>query len=176
MIRRITLSFDDFGDKADALKQAFAQTGGLEGLAGVRQEAGVYQGRGRQSGDPVNVAEIAIVNEFGSQDGRIPSRPAFRQAFDSNVDRYERVLRDELGKVADGTLAPEDAIDRVVLMMEGDIAQSIVDLSDPPNAPVTIARKRSSNPLVDTGQLHQSVDSAVVRADGSIARPWKVTG
>ena len=35
--------------------------------------------------------------------------------------------------------------------------RTIRDFDDPPNAPYTIAKKKSSNPLVDTGLLMQSV-------------------
>ena len=37
------------------------------------------------------------------------------------------------------------------------IQQRIVDLKEPPNSPITIALKGSSNPLVDTGHMRQSV-------------------
>ena len=35
--------------------------------------------------------------------------------------------------------------------------RTIRDFDDPPNAPATIKKKKSSNPLVDTGLLMQSV-------------------
>jgi hypothetical protein len=34
---------------------------------------------------------------------------------------------------------------------------TIRDLKEPPNAPSTVAKKKSANPLVDTGLLMQSV-------------------
>ena len=37
------------------------------------------------------------------------------------------------------------------------IQQRIVDLKDPPNSPITILLKGSSNPLIDQGHMRQSV-------------------
>lgn len=39
----------------------------------------------------------------------------------------------------------------------------MIKLKTPPNAPSTIKRKGSDNPLVDSGNLHQSITSSVVR-------------
>ena len=42
-------------------------------------------------------------------------------------------------------------------MARGDIVESITQLDTPPNTPKTIARKGSSNPLIDTGFLRANV-------------------
>ena len=42
-----------------------------------------------------------------------------------------------------------------------DVQRKIVALKDPPNAPSTIAKKGSANPLIDTGRLRQSIDFEV---------------
>lgn len=47
------------------------------------------------------------------------------------------------------------------LLAEASIKKAIVDLQDPPNAESTIAAKESSNPLIDTGHLVQSVTYVV---------------
>jgi len=41
------------------------------------------------------------------------------------------------------------------------IKRAIVDLKDPPNAPKTVAAKGSSNPLIDTSHMLQSVTYVV---------------
>jgi len=146
-------------------------------LAGIRQDAGVYDERGRAAGEPLNVAEVAIVNEFGSLDGRIPSRPWVRSAWDTNVEKYEKRFRREVGKAVDGDQSLIQALDRVILEVEADQVESLIALRDPPNAPSTLARKApKTNPLVDTGQLAQSHDSAVFLKGGAPAVPWKRGG
>lgn len=177
MIREITVRTLDRDFGAEELRKLFADAGNPYALAGIRQEAGVYDDRGRESGDPVNVAEVAIVQEFGSLDGRIPSRPWVRNAWDANVDRYARQLGTELGKAIDGSQTVVDALDRVILRVEADQVDSLIALEDPPNAPSTLARKApKTNPLVDSGQLLQSHDSAVLLEDGTPARPWRQGG
>lgn len=60
---------------------------------------------------------------------------------------------------------PIDGIEKT-LGKVGQIAQAsvqnyMVDLKTPPNAPSTIAKKKSSNPLIDTGALVGSITYAV---------------
>jgi hypothetical protein len=43
----------------------------------------------------------------------------------------------------------------------GDIQDRISDGIPPPNSPITIARKGSSKPLIDSGQLRQSISFEV---------------
>lgn len=172
MIREITVGHKDINLGAAELRKALAEAGEPYALAGIRQDAGVYDERDRQAGEPLNIAEIAIVNEFGSLDGRIPSRPWMRSAWDRNEGRYATALGVELGKVIDGKQDVPTALDRVILRVERDQVDSLIALRNPPNAPSTLAAKApKTNPLVDTGQLAQSHDSAVFK-DGSPARPW----
>ena len=42
------------------------------------------------------------------------------------------------------------------------VQHSIVRLREPPNSPYTIARKGSSNPLIDTGTMRTAVSWVVV--------------
>ena len=173
MIRSIKITTEDRDLGFERIREAFESEGEPFALAGIRQDAGVYDQRGRESGDPVNVAEVAIVQEFGSLDGRIPSRPWVRSAWDRNQGKYVRRLATEFGKVVDGEQTAVGALDRVILEVERDQVESLIALEDPPNAPSTLlAKAPKTNPLVDTGQLAQSHDSAVFRSDGTPARPW----
>ena len=49
------------------------------------------------------------------------------------------------------------------LRIQRDVQRTIRNLSDPPNSPITIHNKKSSNPLIDTGRLRQSVTYKVVK-------------
>lgn len=48
-------------------------------------------------------------------------------------------------------------------VVQQDIQDAIVKLKSPPNAESTIAKKKSDNPLIDTGQLVSSIRWAYVR-------------
>lgn len=119
------------------------------------------------------LAGYASVNEFGSADGRIPQRSFLRSTLDENRAKYleimargaQRSLADEVLAQGDGAVERvlRDELGRLGLRAERDVKRKIRDLRDPPNAPVTIARKGSSNPLIDTGRMRNSIRSRVVK-------------
>lgn len=107
--------------------------------------------------DGTSIAEVAAFNEFGTS--RIPARPFMRNA----VDKYQDSWFEQIRKDRQRGLDEHAIAQRLGLRMVGDIRQEITDLDTPPNAPSTIARKGSSNPLIDTGRMRQSVKHKVVK-------------
>ena len=105
--------------------------------------------------DMSEVSRIAVWNEFGTD--RIPSRPFFRNAIDGNREKISTMI----GKLANlamiGRIAPGRALENLGLFMQSIIRASIRTTLDPPNAPRTIKAKHSSHPLIDTGQMINSV-------------------
>ena len=97
------------------------------------------------------VAEVARIQEYGNI--KIPPRPFFRNAIDNNMQKW----LDFLGRDLVNTSNAEVSYNRLGEMARGDIVESITQLDTPPNAPKTIARKGSSNPLIDTGFLRANV-------------------
>jgi len=140
------------GEKIQALfKQA--------GKGGVKSvDVGVFAGAKYQDGTPV--ALVATVNEFGSEDGHIPERPAFRNANKSNEDSLIKIIKSNVDPetmVIDPVTAGE-----VGVAHESAVKKSIVDLKDPPNAASTLkAKAPKANPLVDTGMYVRSVTHEV---------------
>lgn len=98
-----------------------------------------------------SVADVARWNEYGTH--AIPPRPFMRNAVDKRGGAWLGYLESELKKGTDADLA----FNRCGEMVRVDIIQSINQTSTPPNAPATIARKKSSHPLIDTGFLKSSV-------------------
>lgn len=133
------------------------------------------------------IVERAIWNEFGTRGsgkrfvrkgkggkvmgsfgGPIPERPFMRNAMRANRDKYQsamaaaarRILRGVVtGK--DGAALKREALERLGAMAQGDIQKEITSLRSPPNAPLTIALKGSSNPLIDTGEMRAAVTWAI---------------
>jgi phage gpG-like protein len=110
-----------------------------------------------------NVA-LATVHEFGSSDGRVPERSFLRSTFAANRDEYMRLVKLGVRAAFKGKAPIEETLKRIGLRMENDVKKNITTGAGipPPNAPSTIARKGSSRPLVDTGQLVGAITSAVV--------------
>lgn len=113
-----------------------------------------------ERGRTLAVAEYAMHNEFGTD--RIPSRPAFRAAVDEHGDEWADALGELLGNGSDA----EAALEVVGAVAVDNIRQSIEGWKTPPNAPATIARKRSrrDNPLVDSGDY---VDAIAAHVEGA---------
>ncbi len=55
----------------------------------------------------------------------------------------------------------EKALGQLGAFFKGKVQKKMVDLSTPANAPSTIKAKGSSNPLIDTGFLRQSIKEKV---------------
>ena len=123
-------------------------------------DVGFFSTARYQDGTPV--AAVAAANEFGVKlaDGgaEIPERPFFRQA----IARMEQDIMDVIESQMDNGLLDPSAAGRVGAWAAGQVQASIVRLRTPPNSPATIARKGSSNPLIDTGHMRQSVTWQVV--------------
>lgn len=87
----------------------------------------------------------------------IPARPFFRAAIDTNRDKV-RDFQDRLSMdVMVGALKPKQALESLGLFMEDKIKKSLTTGAWAPNAKSTRDRKGSSRPLIDTGQMRNSV-------------------
>jgi hypothetical protein len=106
--------------------------------------------------------EVALIQEFGTADGHIPSRSFLREPYDANRERYMAALTKLIQAVYDGKIEVEHALALVGKMMESDMREAIRRGIPPPNAAATIAKKGSSKPLIDKGQLIGAISSAVV--------------
>lgn len=105
------------------------------------------------------VAEIAAFQEFGTQ--HIPARPFFRQAIDNNKDALGVFIKREYDEVLLGVRSVYDGISRIGEWMSAKVKRTITTGDFKPLSPITIARKKSSRPLIDSGQMRQSVTYVV---------------
>jgi hypothetical protein len=104
----------------------------------------------------------ANVNEFGSPTRNIPERSFIRGA----IDKYGKDIGDFsenlIIRYIDGKITFDACMNTIGEYVVGKIQRYMVDLRTPPNAESTIEQKGSSNPLIDTGQLLDSVSYKVV--------------
>lgn len=97
---------------------------------------------------------------------RIPERSFMRSAFDKNVQKYQRAAMREAKKTLLLQQSPMQAIGRVGEIALADIIRGINRGISPPLKAGTIRRKRSSKPLIDTGQLKQALKVKTRRVRG----------
>ncbi|WP_419630399.1 hypothetical protein [Thiolapillus sp.] len=134
-------------------------------LHDVSVEVGILRGKYKAEGDePARyVAQVAAQNEYGH--GRIPSRPFLRNA----MRKHKKDIRKGLRRVAQSEMRekpPRGQMMRLGMAAQNWVRREITDLRTPPNAPMTIARKRSSNPLIDTGRMRQEIQFRVLNKSG----------
>lgn len=88
---------------------------------------------------------------------KIPERSFIRTGHDENVDRVLTQTGRALGQVLAGKMSVDDLIDLYGEQMSTAIKTYMRDLSTPPLHPYTVEQKGSSNPLIDTGALVESI-------------------
>ena len=113
---------------------------------------------GEHTGSELNTAEIGFVHEYGSTDGKIPERSFMRSSLTGKGRKELLALSKKLlKKVANGSMDQKKALGLLGAAGADIISQKIVTLRSPANKAATIKAKGSSNPLVDTGQLKNSI-------------------
>lgn len=112
------------------------------------------EGAGVRYPDGTDLLNVAFWNEFGIG---VPERPFIRAGVRANLDSINELAGELVKKVNSGDISIETAAETLGIKAASDVKNYIVELSSPPNSPATIRAKKSSNPLVDTGLLNQSI-------------------
>ncbi|GFO81227.1 MAG: hypothetical protein A49_08540 [Methyloceanibacter sp.] len=117
---------------------------------------------GATGGDILN---RAVWNHFGTRGGAsgggwggpIPERPFLANAIRDNTGTYKAALKTSAARILLGEASMQLVLSKLGELAKGHTQREITSLSSPPNSPVTIALKGSSNPLVDSGEMRGSV-------------------
>ena len=131
-------------------KLKLAQSLNFDILAGIPEDTAPYP-----TGE--NVAMVGAKNEFGSEADRIPPRPFLQTTLDKNKKYYG----ENMVQIVEGVMKRgRDAMKGGGLLgtiVQDDIKRKIEAIKYPPNSAYTIEKKGSSNPLIDTGHMIQSI-------------------
>ncbi|CAM3083760.1 hypothetical protein SAMN04487792_1554 [Lactobacillus bombicola] len=92
----------------------------------------------------------------------IPSRPFIRLALIENTEKYKHMIEQGIEDITFNGSNAIKVLTKLGVTAVADIRKSSITLSKPANAPATIARKKSSNPLVDTGNLQRSITYRII--------------
>lgn len=93
----------------------------------------------------------------------IPERSFLRSGFDASLDDIYHQCTRLLDKVIQLELTVDAFFDVLGQYIAGKLQEYMTDLDDQPNSQMTIERKRSANPLIDSGRLRESITYRVVR-------------
>lgn len=121
----------------------------------------------------IGLAQLMVIHEYGAkvvtEDGKtiiIPERPAMRLTFDNNLSDIKDYLFEIAGKAVFEQTIPIEYVFEITgdfyksAFQNGIISKSL-NLED--NAPITIKKKKSDTPLVDTARLVNGIHTKVVK-------------
>ncbi len=109
----------------------------------------------------------ASANEFGTRDGHVPERSFIRKGVDLNGGAIEAKADEVWGQIIDGKMSLQQGLGIMGEFIQAIITRRITTLRTPKNADATKKRKKSTNPLIDTGRMRASIRWTLARnSDG----------
>lgn len=118
---------------------------------GYKTEKDAKKGKVRFLGKGKGHMELGVTKPHNIT---IPPRPWLDVGVKSGTQDYLEVIQNNSDDI-------DNALEIVGQIAVGKVQQYMTDLQSPANAPSTIAKKGSSNPLIDTGALRQSVTYSI---------------
>ena len=115
--------------------------------------------------DGIGLGELATIHEFGLGN---PERPFMRRSFDNGVKDIFIMEQKLIGSMIDGNIDKETVMEVIGDFHKNQIQSGVVEqtLGLEANSQVTIDRKGSATPLIDTSRLINSTRSSIVKKNG----------
>lgn len=126
------------------------------GIFGERADQAKQLGDGFTS-TALSLIEVATIHEFGAAGANIPERSFIRATIDIHKDEIHTLQKRLAVAFLARKMTEERALKMIGVFVRGLIQKRIAEGVPPELKPKTIQRKGSSVPLIDTGQLRQSV-------------------
>lgn len=123
-------------------------------LDGKGVKVGIRRGKGSHEG--TDMLDIAVYNHFGT--ATIPARPFVSDCAEKNAGQIQEAQKRLVYRVYQGGLSADGALAELGAWYVNVQKGHILHGGWTPNAPATVKRKGSNKPLVDTGQLVNTVD------------------
>ena len=117
---------------------------------------GIHQGAADPAEGDLTMAALGATLHFGDG-GKIPPRPWL----DTGIEAGASLIAGTIAQGASANLDLDQILEQVGVVAVGAVQEYMTELQTPPNAPSTIAKKGSANPLIDSGILRASVTYAI---------------
>lgn len=140
-----------FSDLTPEGKRYFAE---LKKLEKLEVQVGYWRGENAYD-DGTELVDVAAFNELGTS--AIPARPFMKQSFENHESDLQGACDTVNALISNGSTA-EQALVTLGDFCKALVQEEIINGGFEPNAPSTIAKKKSERPLIDTGTMRQSVD------------------
>lgn len=115
---------------------------------------------------PQTVALVGMVQEFGSIKNNIPERSFIRKPLKRHLQQEiekSRTLKEAIFNTRESYKAKYNILGVIAQNIITDSFKNLGDGNWIPNAPATIKRKGSSQPLIDTGRLRKSITYEILK-------------
>lgn len=137
----------------------------LEGKIAEIMGLGVVVGvtaKSNARSDELTNADLAMIHEFGSPAHNIPERSFLRKPLINNAEAVANLTKNAIGKFIAGEISAVEALGAIGEEAKSLSKEAIADGITPALKPATIKRRaklnrRSTKPLIDTGQLQSSI-------------------
>lgn len=146
-----------YRDMMARINQGLAQNVAI--LVGITSGAGAEP---HPSVPALTVLDIGTIHEFGLG---VPQRSFIRAWFDKFQPTAKKQIAALMKAVVAGKYQKAQALELLGVRFVGECQRNMVTAPFQPLSPITIARKGSSKPLIDTGQLRSSITFRI-EADG----------
>lgn len=131
----------------------------LKELASLEVRIGFQHGIAQEE-NGADICDIAAWNELGTE--HAPSRPFMRDSVDKHLPAIDHMFMSQKDALLSGATAKD--ILNTVGLFQTDLMQTEIEQGDfVANAPETIRRKGSDKPLIDTGQMKNSINYQIVK-------------
>ena len=124
-----------------------------------------WEGASKVDDPEVDLYEVAVTNEYGSPVRKIPERSFLRSTTDEERQKTNDMLETGVAGIYAGRTNVKRVLFSVGAYLAAQVQRKIVDMKTPRNALRTRLAKGArigpgievDNPLIDTGQLRQSI-------------------
>ena len=141
-------------------------------FSSARYKESIDTKTGEITGSDKHVAEIAMQNEFGNPNRKIPPRPFMRPALIHGKKLLQEIVDSQAKKILSDQSTVSKALDLVSAKYVGLVKREIKNLYSPPLSPYTIhmrleRRRRKvmtatlTKPLIDTGVMFNTITNVV---------------
>jgi phage gpG-like protein len=104
-----------------------------------------------------SMVDLAMIHEYGSSNRKIPERSFIRSTCDTKRKKHLGLIGKFHWQIILGRITAKQALTQLGEVVSKDIVQTINNGIEPELKEVTIKRKGSSKPLIDTGRLKGSI-------------------
>ncbi|CAM6004898.1 unnamed protein product [Sphagnum balticum] len=128
-------------------------------MVGFLRSSGTYKPKaGDSPKNPITMAQLGAIHEFGAPNANIPERSYMRSAMAEVNKQINRMIKKFSTNVALGRMDKKNALGIIGEFLVTAFKNKIQDGVPPPNAPYTIMKKGSDHTLIDTGQMRDTID------------------